>query len=499
MAKLCYNLLTNEWEKCKEGSNKGRGMTIPLNRLCNANCPLSQTEFIEMVNLLNTGLDDIYPVTLPFITPTVSDIILGWPFIFAPSITFVGNELYWEGTPTGWVLVNVTNQGVEWGLGDNPYFQIEFESTVGCLNFLTASEGEVVDLGAGPVFRVYGGGIFFGDPGRVSSDSELLSIRGCVPSDINCGGDPPTLAISSPVQFTGTIPVGLSTVDLGAPLFTVVDQCCYFKGLSTDVGLLEATLSNDYRYLTFNNLGTEFSGTVTFGLWTSCGYEPDFFAVEFPPCDAELTFVNDHYTLVIPDSTGLIFLRATDAYTFTDPSNCCTGPIEASVDNPDIDVTFDEGTGFYTFTYTGSDYGSMWTGELTFTTACAQIYTAPLTVVLLDTGCAGAINDDVTDLNTEFNSGNPFTVPLSGSTVINVTTNLFSFTDVCCGTEAAILNVELGMYNTPGLTVSPILNDGTMDITLTSDGTVVAGVQSVQLAVVSPCGSFLMDLDYEIV
>ena len=114
MATLCYNLLTNEWEKCKEGSNKGRGMTIPLNRLCNANCPLSQTEFIEMVDLLNTGLDNIYPVTLPFITPTVSDIILGWPFIFAPPITFVGNELYWEGTPTGWVLVNVTNQGVEW-------------------------------------------------------------------------------------------------------------------------------------------------------------------------------------------------------------------------------------------------------------------------------------------------------------------------------------------------------------------------------------------------
>lgn len=493
--RLCYNTLKNKYEPCDNQTIGGGGRgKAPLTKFCGADCALSDIEITAMFNfLLNLKTMEINIGPPPFTTPTINDIIIGWNFLYAPDLSFVGNELYWQGSPTGWQIANVTNQGQQWGIGAFMY-QIEFEAAPGCLNFVSRAAGQVAADGPDAILRPVDSSIGFGPFGSVTNDTPL---RGCLPSDVKCEGTPPTLSLTSPIVIDGTIPTGSSTIDLGGPLYEDGDSCCVFRGLTTDQALIEATLSANKQYITFHNYGTDFTGTISIGLWTTCGYQPDFIEIEFPTCDYDFNFVNDHYVFSIPDTTGVFILRATDAYELVDISGCCAGEVVGSVDHPDIDVTFLAGN--YYFTYTGSDYGSVFAGSLSFQTSCGDIFTAPLTIIFLDTACAGAINDDVTDLNTAFNSGNPFTVPLSGSTVIDVTSNIFSFTDPCCGTEAAILNVSAGMYNTPGLTISPILNDGTTDITLTSDGTPVVGVQSVQLNVVSACGNFLVDLDYEIV
>ena len=220
MAKrLCYNWVTGEREECREttGRGKSRGTTIPLNRLCNGNCPLTQVEFIELVDLLQSLINTLIPIgpSPTFITPTINDIIVGWPIVYGPDISWNGSELVYKGTPTGWTLVNITNQTVVWELGDDIYYQIEFESTAGCLHLVLGASGQIEQLGPDYFLRVIGGGVAFGDVGNVVFDAAL---RGCVPSDINCGGTAPTFALTNPITFSGDIPVGGSIVDLGGPL-----------------------------------------------------------------------------------------------------------------------------------------------------------------------------------------------------------------------------------------------------------------------------------------
>lgn len=499
--RLCYNPRTRRFEPCVPvtgQANIAKGSGPPPKKPCFEGCQIDAADFSTFQNeLIATFGNFLYGG--PFIIPDP----LGFETIIdnlGLSGTFVGLNLILNGNNTEYFIKSVTNAGLT--VPDGPfYFQVELASETGtCRDLTLRFQGTKSTEGADSRLRTTVVSNCLGPFGLVKPGT----CTGCPGVGAQkCSTTAPALNIPS-VTIPPLDP-GITQVDLGGNLTTGGDPCCLYLG-ATVVGppLVEATII-DASTIEFNNTsGAPIIDDFSLIIWTACGpvsIELDFIINN--TCTGTLSVLGGENVFVanyVDDGQPTLTapLRKDITYTVSDP--CCE-PVTAVSLDPNVTVV-DAGT-YWEITIDPDNFTDGTHDFVLRLVSICNIEDKPMSFNLIDGTC---VITPTTILESDLNvaaSIPTFLIAAGGSLSFVLTTDMFLNTEPCCAdTMTPAPNLTFAPNKLSDIYIQNLVFDGQSGTTVTlvaQPGAVAGAVKNEVMEFIGNCGTFTMEIEYQIV